>query len=134
MSRKGQLTTPRRTIYEIVADSSDHPTASDIMERLKSRGCHFAYATVYNSLRYLTEEKMIRELRLEGDASRYDARVEDHQHIVCIACGKVDEVMAEAPKEWLERIASDTGYVIEDEQILFKGVCSGCREKKIAVH
>ncbi|UVI32724.1 Fur family transcriptional regulator [Paenibacillus spongiae] len=133
MSRKGQLTTPRRTIYEIVIDSSDHPTASDIMDRLKNRGCQFAYATVYNSLRYLTEEKMIRELKLEGDASRYDARVEDHQHIVCLTCGKVDEVLVEAPKDWLERIAKETGYVIEDEEILFKGVCSECREKKTAV-
>ncbi|MCQ6557688.1 Fur family transcriptional regulator [Paenibacillus mendelii] len=132
MSRKGQLTTPRRTIYEIVTDASDHPTASDIMDRLKHRGCHFAYATVYNSLRYLTEEKMIRELKLEGDASRYDARVEDHQHILCTSCGKVDEVMVQAPEEWLRRIAEETGYVIEEEQFLFKGVCTECRAKKTA--
>lgn len=126
MSRSG-LTTPRRLILDIVGDSRDHPTASDVIDRLKERGHTVAYATVYNSLRYLTEQGMIRELKLEGDASRYDARTEDHQHIVCTSCGRVDEVMTAAPKGWLDKIAAETGYRITDEQMLFKGVCAACR-------
>ncbi|MBB3111280.1 Fur family peroxide stress response transcriptional regulator [Paenibacillus phyllosphaerae] len=133
MSRKGQLTTPRRTIYDIVMVSSDHPTASEIMDRLKIRGCSFAYATVYNSLRYLTEEGMIRELKLEGDASRYDARMDDHQHVLCNICGRLDEVLIEAPREWVDKIARATGYSISEEQILFKGECPACKEQKRAV-
>lgn len=127
MTRKGQLTTQRKVIYEIVSVATDHPTAADVIERLKDRGCNFAYATVYNSLRYLTDEGMIRELRLEGGASRYDARTEDHQHIVCVSCGKVDEVFTEAPSEWLHTIADETGYQLVEEQFLFKGVCAECR-------
>jgi len=126
MSRSG-MTAPRKMILDIIGQSHDHPTASDVIERLKAQGYSVAYATVYNSLRYLTEQGMIRELKLDGDASRYDARMEDHQHIVCTSCGRVDEVMTEAPKEWLERVAAETGYRITDEQIWFKGVCAACR-------
>ncbi|GIO13810.1 transcriptional repressor [Cohnella xylanilytica] len=126
MSRQG-LTAPRRLILDIVSESHDHPTASDVIDRLKSQGHSVAYATVYNSLRYLTEQGLIRELKLEGDASRYDSRTEDHQHIVCTSCGKVDEVMTESPKEWLRRIEAETGYSITEEQLLFKGVCAECR-------
>lgn len=133
MSRKGQLTTPRRTIYHIVMDSSDHPTASDIMDRLKVKGANFAYATVYNSLRYLTDEGLIRELKLEGDASRYDARMENHQHVLCVSCGKLDEVFIETPQSWLSKIAAATGYDIQEEQFLFKGVCGSCRGQKTTV-
>jgi Fur family peroxide stress response transcriptional regulator len=134
MTRKGQLTTPRKAVYNIISAASDHPTASDVIERLKDGGFNIAYATVYNSLRYLTEEGMIRELKLEGDASRYDARTEDHQHIVCVTCGTVDEVFTEAPEEWLRSIAEETGYTIEEEHFLFKGVCASCRNSRKSVH
>lgn len=127
MTRKGTLTAPRRTILEIVTSSSDHPTAADIIDRLKSRGCSFAYATVYNSLRYLTEEGLLREVKLTEGASRYDARLEEHQHIVCTLCGRVDEVFALPPGDWLTRIAAETGYQIDEYQFIFKGACSSCQ-------
>lgn len=126
MSRKGQLTPQRKAIYEIVMDSTDHPTAADIIERLNKRGHQFAYATTYNSLRYLTDEGLIRELKLDGDASRYDARTEEHQHIMCRVCGRVDEVFTTIPQEWALRVGEETGYQVEEEHILLKGVCPGC--------
>lgn len=121
------LTAPRKLILDIVTESHDHPTASDIIDRLKEQGRSVAYATVYNSLRYLTEQGLIRELKLEKDASRYDSRTEEHQHIVCTNCGQVSEVMTASPKEWLRHIEAETGYVISEEQFLFKGVCATCR-------
>lgn len=130
MTRKGILTPQRKIIYEIVSQANDHPTAADIIEILRKQGHQLAYATVYNSLRYLTEEGMIRELKLEGDSSRYDGHVEDHQHIVCRVCGKVDEVFAKPSQEWLDAIAQETGYNIEEENIVFKGVCPKCQSNK----
>ncbi|WP_040948645.1 Fur family transcriptional regulator [Gorillibacterium massiliense] len=130
MAKKGMLTLQRKAIFDIVSDASDHPTAADVIERLKDRGYHFAYGTVYNSLRYLADEGMIRELRLEGDASRYDARVEEHQHIICVSCGKVDEVFVEPAADWVADIAKETGYTIEEKQFLFKGVCKACQGSK----
>lgn len=130
MTRKGQLTTPRKTILEVICASHSHPTAAEVMERLKERGANFAYATVYNSLRYLTEEGLIRELKLEGDASRYDGCLEIHHHVVCTECGRVDEVFAHVPENWLEQVSGETGYRIDQEQVLFKGVCPQCRNKK----
>ncbi|MNI69681.1 Transcriptional regulator FurA [compost metagenome] len=73
---------------------------------------------------------MIRELKLEGDASRYDGRMEDHHHIVCTECGRVDEVFAHVPEKWLEEVSAETGYQIDQEQVLFKGVCPQCRNSK----
>jgi Fur family transcriptional regulator, peroxide stress response regulator len=127
MTRKGILTPQRKIIFEIVSNAKDHPTAAEIIERLRSQGHQLAYATVYNSLKYLTEEGLIRELKLEGDASRYDGHVEDHQHIMCRKCGKVDEVFNKPSEEWLQAIASETGYNIEEEHIVFKGVCPKCQ-------
>jgi Fur family peroxide stress response transcriptional regulator len=129
MRQAGAMTRQRQAIYDVLRTSHDHPTAADVIERLKARGHQLAYATVYNSLRYLTEEGLIRELKLESGPNRYDARLEDHQHIVCVSCGRVDEVFAEPPADWLSAIGEQTGYEIREGQHLFKGVCEACRNR-----
>ncbi|CAI6045291.1 Fur family transcriptional regulator [Cohnella sp. JJ-181] len=127
---KRNLTAPRKLVYDIVMRADDHPTAADIIDRLKSQGQSVAYATVYNSLRYLTDEGLIRELKLEGKTSRYDGRDEDHAHIVCASCGRVDEVMTPPPAEWLALVAEESGYALTEEQFIFRGECPACRTSK----
>lgn len=121
-----KLTFQRKAIYDVLKESSDHPTASDVIERLRAKEMTFAYGTVYNSLRYLTKVGLIRELKLGETMSRYDARVDDHQHVVCTQCGKVDEVYAEIPEEWLQAAAKESGYSIEKAKVVLEGVCGEC--------
>lgn len=130
MAGKINLTIQRKAIYEVVQQSHDHPTAADIIERLREKDFHFAYGTVYNSLRYLADAGLIRELKLGEATSRYDARVEDHGHIVCKQCGRVDEVMTELPDDWLKEVQGETGYKVLHAQVLVEGVCPQCKTGK----
>lgn len=52
---KLNLTVQRKAILDVIQQSHDHPAAADIIERLRGKGFNFAYGTVYNSLRYLTD-------------------------------------------------------------------------------
>lgn len=123
------LTTQRKAVYEIVCNAEDHPTAADVMNRLVERGHNFAYGTVYNSLRYLSDNGLIHELKLGETASRYDGKMDDHQHIVCESCGRVDEVMTDAPLQWYADVAEETGYDVHHAHVVFKGVCTECKNK-----
>ncbi|RIX51241.1 transcriptional repressor [Paenibacillus nanensis] len=125
---KINLTIQRKAVLEVIQHAHDHPTAADVIERLRGNGFHFAYGTVYNSLRYLTDVGLIRELKLGEAVSRYDARTEDHQHIVCVKCGRVDEVMTDVPADWVEAVAKETNYRIEHAQVVLEGVCESCRQ------
>lgn len=129
MKPKGLLTPQRKAILDVISESHDHPTAADIIGRLRERGYQFAYGTVYNTLKYLTENGQIQELRV-GEACRYDARTEHHHHIQCITCGRVDEVFAEIPEDWLKSVAEETGYRVDEEHLLLKGECAECRTLK----
>lgn len=115
------LTTQRKAVYDVVRNANDHPTAAEVMNRLVEQGYNFAYGTVYNSLRYLTEKELIRELKLGESASRYDAKMDDHQHILCEVCGRVDEVMSGLPEEWSKTVAEETGYDVHHAHIVFGG-------------
>lgn len=125
------LTSQRQAVYDVVREAHDHPTAADVMNRLMERGYNLAYGTVYNSLRYLTDKELIRELKLGEAASRYDGRMDDHQHIICQVCGRVDEVMSEVPDDWTETVAHETGYTIAHAHVVFGGVCKECQIKQI---
>jgi len=73
---------------------------------------------------------MIRELKLGEAASRYDAKLDDHQHILCEVCGRVDEVMTCVPDDWSNAVAKETGYDVHHAHVVFGGVCPACRSKK----
>jgi Fe2+/Zn2+ uptake regulation proteins len=129
MSAKINLTIQRKAVFEVVQEAGDHPTAADVIERLRAKGYQFAYGTVYNSLRYLTDTGLIRELKLGEAVSRYDARTEEHQHIVCVKCGRVDEVMTDLPQDWTARVARETKYEITHAHVVLEGVCGLCAKQ-----
>jgi len=133
MNLNVKLTPQRKAIFDVIKNSSDHPTAADVIDRLAGEGHHFAYGTVYNSLKYLTEAGLIRELKLGSAASRYDGNLDDHHHLQCRICGRIDEVDYSLPHEWLDGIEKDTDYTIESHQVIFKGVCRSCRESSAGI-
>lgn len=130
MSKELHLTPQRKSVFEVLSEANDHPTAADVMERLRQRGQKLAYATVYNSLRYLTDAGAILELKIGDGAARYDARTEAHQHMVCIRCGRVDEVFQPVPIEYTHSIAQETGYEVHHLDVLAKGICPACAKRE----
>ncbi|MCL6442595.1 MAG: transcriptional repressor [Alicyclobacillus sp.] len=123
------LTAPRQAVLDVVRASKDHPTAADIMELLAQSGKRFAYATIYNSLKYLTDQGMIRELALGNGVTRYDGRLEDHQHVVCVRCGAIAEAGVEPPKAFMSKLEAETGYHIQRMEVHLTGLCPACRAK-----
>jgi len=129
LSLKVNLTPQRKAIYDVIHESNDHPTAAEVIERLKDKDVSFAYGTIYNSLHYLAEVGLVHELKLSDAVSRYDGNVDEHQHIQCQICGRVDEVFTNVTKDWLSEIAKETHYIVESHQVILKGICPRCREE-----
>jgi Fur family transcriptional regulator, peroxide stress response regulator len=129
MDRQTHLTPQRRAVYEVIQQAHDHPTAADIMERLRLSGQKISYATVYNSLKYLTDSGIVRELKIGETVSRYDARMEAHHHIVCEKCGQVDELLTPLEAAYLRAVSTDTGYEVHDVDVIAKGLCPKCRSE-----
>lgn len=129
MEKRSYLTPQRKLVYEAVSDRADHPTAADVIERLRQQGHKLAYATIYNSLRYLTDAGLIQELKIGDTLTRYDACTEAHHHTICRRCGRVDEVFASLPPDYFQTVAQETGYHLDDIQLVFRGLCPDCARK-----
>lgn len=86
------LTKQRAAVLAAVQEAATHPTASEIYAQASKKLPGISFATVYNSLRYLTAEGLIAELKLGDSASRFDRRTERHDHAICTACGTMADL------------------------------------------
>jgi Fur family ferric uptake transcriptional regulator len=73
---------------------------------------------------------MIQKLELAGTRKRFDGYTENHYHVRCVECGRVDDVSLE-PIPVIEQAAQGvTDYEVLTYRLEFFGVCTSCNEKK----
>lgn len=118
------LTKHRELIFNDLKERKDHPTAKMVFESVRGKADKISFATVYNSLEYLVEHKMVNKLNIESDSVRYDAFLDDHSHLLCSECGNILDV---APL----KLSADTdwqglGFQVKHVDIVVSGTCSSC--------
>jgi len=123
-----RMTPQRQAVLDAVRASDDHPRAADIYERVRSVLSGIAFGTVYNALNALAEGGVIRQLSFGDAASRFDARVDRHDHVVCTRCGSLVDVEAAPPAAAVRAVAARTGFTIHEHHTQLLGVCAACRE------
>lgn len=123
------LTPQRRAVLDVVADSHEHLTANEIFEGARKRLPSISFATVYNSLKYLKEAGLLREITFGKGSSRYDRETARHDHAVCSCCGKlVDFYLAETP-QLVRAAARRSRFKPESIHLTLVGVCPDCQGK-----
>ena len=75
-----KLTPQREAVLQAIRTRDDHPTANEIFEAARAILPTISYATVYNSLRYLRETGLVREIRFGEGATVMDGITERHDH------------------------------------------------------
>jgi len=122
-------TAQRSVIHAEVLAAHGHLTAGEIFERVRRRDARIAYGTVYRTLHLLAQHGLIQELTFADQSSRYDKRVERHDHVQCRACGTLVDV--DVPVALIARhVASEqSGYTIESHHTVFTGQCPACRDE-----
>ena len=119
-------TTQRSTILQVVQEADGHLTAGEIFERVRRRDPKIAYGTVYRSLHLLAERGLIQELTFADQASRYDSRVDRHDHVYCTSCGLLVDV--DVPVALMARLVAEerSGFTVTGHHTVFTGRCPKC--------
>ncbi len=121
-------TVQRAGILDVIREAESHLTAGGIFERVRRRDPKIAYGTVYRSLHLLAQHGLVQELTFADQASRYDKRVDRHDHVHCLACGLLLDV--DVPVALIARHVAEeqSGFQIDDHHTLFAGHCPVCRD------
>lgn len=124
-----RLTPQRQAVLDVLRASHDHPTAQDVLDRVRRTSPGIGAATVYRALNLLVEQGFALELELGHTAARYDANTSRHDHVVCVRCGAASDVDAPLPAELPESVARVTGYAVTAHDLRFRGLCPTCQSR-----
>ena len=130
------MTKQKRVVLEELSKVKNHPTAYEVYEMVKSRLPRISLGTVYRNLEQLSSGGQIRRLDMGQSQRRFDAVVDDHLHIRCISCGKVDDVPLNPAMSTItikDIVSSQSGYEVLGCEMDFQGICPTCK-KSLAVH
>lgn len=121
------MTPQRRAVLEVVRGTADHLTASEVFAAARSLHPTISYATVYNSLHYLTTSGLIREITFGAGASRFDRIVERHDHAMCERCGRLVDLDLPETVDLMRRAARQARFKPISISLTLVGLCPGCQ-------
>ncbi len=126
---KPRMTPQRRAILEALRNTDSHPTADEVYEIVRRRLPRISLGTVYRNLEILSESGMIQKLELGGHQKRFDSRTENHYHVRCIRCGRVEDVPLKPVSAVEDVFRGVCDYQIIGHQLILFGLCPECRER-----
>lgn len=125
--KRSGLTPARQAVLDVLQESTDHPTASEIYARVQERVPGVSYATIYNALSALADQRHITRWAYGDAATRYEGRKEPHSHIECERCGRLEDVHIHPPAAELRRAAEEMGFSVLGIHTVLTGLCQACR-------
>ena len=119
------MTKQRELILSIVRGSDAHLSAEEIYLAAREQIPTIALATVYNNLKYLSEEGLIVRLTFADQPDRYDKMFVPHDHMICSSCGAIRDIRIEGIDAFLQDRA---GEDIASYDLTLHYQCSKCRQ------
>lgn len=123
-----KMTPQRRAIVEYLQNAKNHPTADEVMMAVNREFPMTSRATVYNTLNWLKENGMVKEV-FEGGVMHFDPHTAAHHHFVCTRCGKVEDVDCSAISE-IKLCALDGNQQVETMEVTLRGLCTACQKSQ----
>lgn len=121
------MTAQRRVIAEILAGEHIHLSAEEIFQRAVARLPEISRATVYNTLKTLTELGELLEVSSDERAKRYDPNASDpHHHLICQRCGLIRDVHPKGQGNLSLPSRERYGFRVTGVEIMFRGLCPLC--------
>jgi Fur family transcriptional regulator, ferric uptake regulator len=125
-----RMTSQRELILQELQRSREHLSADELYERVKKKMPRISLATVYRNLEILSEAGIIGKLEISGRQKRFDYDITEHDHIYCIHCHRVDNIVLDRTLVDAESFTSRRGYHVKGFRVEFAGVCQGCQKQK----
>jgi Fe2+ or Zn2+ uptake regulation protein len=139
LRRKGlRVTSQRQAVLAALADIP-HATAAELATRLAEDGslrvARMSKQGLYNVLEDLARVGLVRCIEPARSPARYELRVGDnHHHVVCRSCGRTADIDCAVGVAPCLEPAQAAGFVVDEAEVIWWGVCEPCRTQPPAQH
>ncbi len=129
-------TSQRNAIFEIFVEAKRHMSAEELYARVKKKHPGIGYATVYRTLKLLSEAGLAKENRFENGFARFEYNYagEHHDHLVCTKCGLIIEFENKRIEALQQDVAMKNGFTVQNHKLELYGVCAKCQQREGGNH
>jgi len=132
LSQRGvRLTRQRKILLDLIDKTGRHLDAESLYQLAKEKDPKLNRVTVYRTLKILKEGGLVDELDLmhqTGEQHYYETRrKQEHAHVICLGCGKIEEFFGEPLQRLRRQIESHFGFQIVLARTEMGGYCSHCQ-------
>lgn len=130
IAKNGLKSTRQRTlILEIFYSAGGHLSAEELLELVRVEDPKISQATVYRTLRLLTECGLAEPRNFGGDGqTRYEIASDDHHdHLICTQCGDIVEFEDPEIEALQERVAEAHRFQMTHHKMELYGICPACQ-------
>jgi Fur family ferric uptake transcriptional regulator len=133
MDKKGlRSTDQRRLIVETFFRAENHVSIEELLAQVREKDPRVGYATVYRTLKLLTECGVANERRFGDGLTRYELADDatHHDHLICLECGEITEFEEPRIEELQDRIARKYGFELRSHKHELYGRCAKCQGQR----
>src|SRR4051794_29900502 len=93
LRRRGQrVTSQRLVLHRVLRERDTHLTAEEAMRAAGGQLPNVSLPTVYATLELFEELGIVRRVAMEGGPALFDSRIDEHNHVACRRCGRVEDI------------------------------------------
>ena len=133
LRRKGlKLTRQRETILKAFLKIEEHPSTEELYKVIKRKDSNIGHATVFRTLKLLTEAGIAREIDLGDKRVRFEHGHghRHHDHLVCQTCSKLIEAVDPEIERLQDDLCKKFGFIPTSYRLQIFGICKECKRKK----
>lgn len=124
-----RVTAPRVATLAVVAEHQ-HADADAIAAAVRERLGSVSKQAVYDVLHALTHAELVRRISTDGRRARFELhRHDNHHHLICRECGRLEDVPCAAGAAPCLAPHGDLGFEVEIAEVLYRGLCPDCRAR-----
>ncbi|MEO0413546.1 MAG: transcriptional repressor [Verrucomicrobiota bacterium] len=131
--KKGLRRTGQRDVIVNAAfENDDHFTAEELWLKAKKIDPKTSRATVYRTIALLEECDLLREIDLGRNERVYDPNFTDspeHNHLICVDCGKVIEFQDDNTSVLIDCITRRLGFRPSSKSMKIEACCDQLRKE-----
>jgi Fur family ferric uptake transcriptional regulator len=120
-------TPQRRVVLEELCQMKSHPTAAELYAVVRRRLPRISLGTVYRNLEVLHEDGKISKLEFAGAESRFDGTIEQHDHLRCTKCDRIQDIFPSESAPHPDLPAEMAGFLVTGHRLEYLGICPHCR-------
>jgi Fur family ferric uptake transcriptional regulator len=127
-----KATRQRDLIVDIFFSQVGHLSVDELLSKVTARDATIGAATVYRTMKILTDAGLASARHFEGAQTRYEAALDrhHHDHLICTSCGNIFEFENERIEELQDRVAADHGFTVTHHKLELYGLCKACQERQ----